>query len=519
MDVMDRIKNTAAASPARIAFQVGREVMTYGELWERSGRLAMRLKGRIMTRKPIPVYGHKSPWMLVCFLACVRAGVPYCPIDTSVPSGRVRMILQALDPELILTPVATAPALEERQHKVLDLDALLTLSAAPSDDSPGGQPDEGWRVKGEDIFYIIFTSGSTGEPKGVQITAACLNHFLEWSCTLTENQDRITCPVFLNQAPFSFDLSVMDLYTCLAMGGKLFCLEKETQSDYRKLLKALGASEANVWVSTPSFADLCLADPGFNQTLLPGLDTFLFCGETLTNRTVKRLMKAFPNAQIYNTYGPTESTVAVTQVPVTGSMAEEIVPLPVGRPKPGTWIRILDETGQEVAEGAYGEIVIYGDTVSPGYFEQPALTAKVFFTENTQPEAGAFPSALVRAYHTGDAGWMKDGMLYYGGRMDLQVKFHGYRIELEDIEANLCRLNGIRQAVVIPGRRAGKITSLNAFVVSGEEVPENAWKDSLKAYLPDYMIPKRIRRIDQIPMTANGKADRRKLEEIAHELL
>ena len=120
-------------------------------------------------------------------------------------------------------------------------------------------------------------------------------------------------PVFLNQAPFSFDLSVMDLYTCLAMGGTLYCLGKTVQSDYARLMQALGESHTSVWVSTPSFADMCLSEPRFYRDLLPELDTFLFCGETLQNRTVKKLHQRFPDARIFNTYGPTESTVAVTE--------------------------------------------------------------------------------------------------------------------------------------------------------------------------------------------------------------
>ena len=140
---------------------------------------------------------------------------------------------------------------------------------------------------------MIFTSGSTGNPKGVQITSDCLNHYLDWSVGLGNTRDEKEGRIFLNQAPFSFDLSVMDLYTCLACGGTLFPLTKTEQADFSLLLPALANSGASVWVSTPSFADMCLRDPNFDSDLLPQLRLFLFCGETLTNRTAEKLSGRF----------------------------------------------------------------------------------------------------------------------------------------------------------------------------------------------------------------------------------
>ncbi len=219
---------------------------------------------------------------------------------------------------------------------------------------------------------IIFTSGSTGTPKGVKITADCLNHFLEWSVGLGGPAEEKQGAVFLNQAPFSFDLSVMDLYTCLACGGTLWCLEKEVQEDYQKLMDSLKDSGAGVWVSTPSFAELCLADPGFEERLLPRLRAFLFCGETLPCATVRRLKSRFPQAVVVNTYGPTESTVAVTEVEITDTMAAGSSPLPVGRARPGTRIEIRNEKGAALPEGEQGE----AQEQNPYYMEPGAWKKK-----------------------------------------------------------------------------------------------------------------------------------------------
>ena len=528
--------------PDRVAVRSGEEILTYRELWIQSGYLADIIRDKYPSSgQPVPVYGHKSPWMLAGFLACARAGHAYCPLDVSIPAGRLQEILSALPAGILLaaeelpTGAGITGKFDVCIMKEAGKDALKDRKDSSGTDCFPIEADkeirerEGW-VKPEETFYIIFTSGSTGKPKGVQITLDCLNHFLDWSVSLCPSCGSMDMSgteglVFLNQAPFSFDLSVMDLYTCLACQGTLFCLDKRVQQDYRLLMKALGASRAQVWVSTPSFADVCLADPAFSQDLLPEMELFLFCGETLANKTAARLMKRFPKAEVVNTYGPTESTVAVTGVRITPEMAAGKDPLPVGRAKPGTQIRIQSENGEELADGNPGEVVIVGDTVSIGYYRMEEKTAQAFFLD---------PVSGLRGYHTGDKGLLREGMLYYHGRMDLQIKLHGYRMELEDIEANLCRLPQVKQAVVVPAWRGGKVSSLTGYLVLGEggdlsagctgkadfdaKEPadeqvrtEERLKGLLREFLPDYMIPRRLIVIDRIPMTPNGKADRKAL--------
>lgn len=445
----------------------------------------------------------------------------YCPIDISVPDARVEAILSALPSRIILS---TEPLNAKTGGKqVIDLPVLQhILQDCKITRTPEFISEKNW-VHGDDTYYIIFTSGSTGTPKGVQITADCLNHYLDWSTGLGSSPQQKRGQIFLNQAPFSFDLSVMDLYTSLASGGTLYCLEKSVQSDYRELMHSLGESGVHVWVSTPSFAEICLSEQGFGEKLLPNLETFLFCGETLTNKTAARLQARFPGAYIINTYGPTESTVAVTDVRITPELTAGKESLPVGRPKPGTVIEIQDEEGNALPEGEKGEIVIIGDTVSTGYYGRPDLTEKAFFLREDPKH-----KTSVRGYHTGDKGWLHNGMLYYCGRIDLQIKLHGYRIELEDIENNISRLPQVQQAVVVPGMRGGKVTSLTAYIVKhpseqpeAEEKTEKEeaarFRTALKEFLPDYMIPKKILFLKELPMTSNGKVNRKLLAEYKGE--
>jgi len=301
----------------------------------------------------------------------------------------------------------------------------------------------------------------------------------------------------------------MDLYLCLYSGGTLWALSKELQSDIKSLYNSLGESNVNKWISTPSFADVCLTDPMFSSNLMPELTDFLFCGEILTNKTVKRLHSRFSDSYVVNTYGPTESTCAVTDVIISSEINEKYSPLPVGRPKKGTWIRITDENGNELPDGEKGEIVIVGDSVSVGYWKNAERNELVFGTTTVQGEKYRF-------YKTGDEGYLIENMLFYSGRIDNQVKLHGYRIELEDIENNLLKIPGILQAVVLPRYRDGKVSSLVAIVVSqddkfNEDDSDALIKQELKKNLPEYMIPKKILFAKDLPRTNNGKIDRKKL--------
>lgn len=511
MDILKNIRETALTHPKRCAVQSREQKLTYEELEEYSNRLAVWIAKNSQDRKrPVIVYGHKNPYMVVCFLACAKAGRSYVPQDICIPVSRVDETVLSVEPEL--TFVVEGDYQTEIGTEI-GKDEIEEIVKQETNETDVLQP-----LTRDEVWYIIFTSGSTGKPKGVEITRDCLSHYLDWSVQLGSTMEEKGGAHFMNQAPFSFDLSVMDLYTSLVCGGTLYTMDKKMQSDYSEMLGFLEQSEIEIWVSTPSFADMCLADRNFCGEKIETLKLFLFCGEVLTTATVEKLKERFPEAVIINTYGPTESTVAVTDVTITEKLLQETIArgksLPVGHEKPGTYIEIWDKAGKVLPEGEQGEIVIIGDTVSCGYYMRADLTKKAFFHCIRDGKA-------YRGYKTGDAGYLKGGQLYYNGRIDLQVKLHGYRIEIEDIENNMVRLPQIDHAVVVPNLEEGKVKSLTAFVtgaqVAGKKASEisKQVKNGLKEFLPVYMIPKKIKYIETMPMNNHGKADRKYLGGLA----
>jgi D-alanine--poly(phosphoribitol) ligase subunit 1 len=418
--------------------------------------------------------------MLIAFLGAVKSRRPYVPLDTILPQQRIDKILAISRPALLLTPK----------------DVTKLSSSAPFVPAT--------RVQRDDPFYILFTSGSTGEPKGVIITRGCLEHFVAWM--LGEQKFVLLGETFLNTAPFSFDLSVMDLYCSLTTGGTLFSISRDLVANPKMLYRALGNSGATTWVSTPSFAQMCLVEEKFAEGMLPRIRRFLFCGETLPAQAADRLLERFPRAQVWNMYGPTEATVATTSVRIDRSILEKYSALPVGRAMPGTDVFVANRAGEILPAKEQGEIVIAGPNVSLGYLGRPDLTAAVFFDHCGR-----------RAYRTGDQGRFHDAFLFFEGRMDSQLKLSGFRIEPGDVEANLLALPSVRDAVVTPVIKNGAAQSLAAFVVLSSQTERSHFeltqslRRQLAERLPVYMLPRKFVFRDAFPLTANGKVDRARL--------
>lgn len=431
---------------------------------------------------PVIVFGNKEVYMKASFLACSFAGMTYVPIDSSMPHERVLSILKQVNPSLIIGD------LEYDCKNITKAEVFEIMK-----NSIFKEIDEIY-LKEDDIYYIIFTSGTTGVPKGVKVTYKNLDSCVRWLKNIT----KINNTTILNQAHYSFDLSVADLYLSLVTESEHFILE-DNKMDFVQLFNQLSTSNAELAVMTPSFAELLMLDKKFNDKLVP-LKQIIFCGEKLLEGTAEKIFERFENIKIINCYGPTECTFAVTSIEITKNMIGGRN-IPVGYCKEGTEIIIVDENLEKLEDKKQGEILILGDSVASGYLN---LDSKSFIKYNNR-----------NGYLTGDIGYIENGLLYYVSRKDTQIKYKGYRIELLDIEENLYKLGCFERVEIIGLKDNNKnVSKILAFVKLKNRinVSEREIRKELKNKLPEYMCPV-INITDEFPLNNNGKCDKNKLLE------
>lgn len=486
--LLEAIRQNSLYLGAKAAYRSGGEILTYAQLWAGAERLATVL--RRQGTGPVLVYGHKQPLMPAAFLACLLAGRAYLPCDESCPTARLQAMCKQAGATLALTGSHT-PALEGLS--VLDPVRLAALCA-------NAPPAPLVPLSPQRDAYILFTSGSTGQPKGVRVSYSNLEHFVRW---LLAQPAVAACGdgVSVNQALFSFDLSVADLYPTWVAGGTVFALTGAETRDLPLLYAALANSGAARLTCTPSFARLCLCDKTFGPTLLPNLKTLLFCGEALAPKTANQLWERFPTLRVMNAYGPTEATCMVCAAEL-GPGPLPAAPCPVGRADgAAVQLLIVDEEGRVLPKGQRGEICLCGASVAAGY---------------TSGEAGGFFCLKgLPTYRTGDLGYLQNGFLWFLGRLDRQIKYKGYRVEPAETEAALLALPGVTGAAVLPVFVGETVAGLAAFVQwQGPPPCEAALNEALARTLPAYLLPRRYFFLPRLPLTASGKCDYIRLKEM-----
>ena len=498
-DMIEAIEHFAQVQPDFPVYDILGQVHTYGDLKKDSDSLAAHIdRLGLPDKSPVVVFGGQEYEMLATFVALTKSGHAYIPIDSHSALERVAAIVEVAEPSLIIAindfPLADVAA------------PIFSAEQVQTAFREGASYELSHPVQGDDNYYIIFTSGTTGKPKGVQISHNNLLSFTNWMITDKEFATPAR-PQMLAQPPYSFDLSVMYWAPTLALGGTLFALPSAVTQDFKQLFETILSLPIAIWTSTPSFADMALLSDDFNSQKLPQLTHFYFDGEELTVKTAQKLRDRFPQARIINAYGPTEATVALSAVAVTDEMLQNCKRLPIGYTKADSPTFVIDEEGQKVPNGQQGEIIVCGPAVSKGYLNNPEKTAEAFFEFEGLP-----------AYHTGDVGSMTDeGLLLYGGRMDFQIKFNGFRIELEDVSQNLNKSKYVESAVAVPRyNKDHKVQNLLAYVILKDGVAEQfereiditkAIKEDLQDIMMSYMMPSKFLYRETLPLTPNGKID------------
>ncbi|MCS0603436.1 amino acid adenylation domain-containing protein [Streptomyces sp. LP11] len=475
----------AARTPDAIALSHGEQQLTYAELDRHANRLAHRLIAEgVRPGARVALFQERSAEAVVAILAVVKAGAVYVPLDTRYPKDRVDLIVRMSGAEVFLT---------DRELGGCDLPE--GARALPATD-PGSYPDTAPEVTvhPDQLAYVMFTSGSTGVPKGVAVTHR--------NVTELAADDRFTGGAHrrvLLHSPLAFDATTYELWVPLLSGGTLV-VALPGLLDTAALTRILTAeSITGLWLTVGLFRLVAEEDPA----AFAGLREVWTGGDVVPPEAVRRVMDACPDLQVVNGYGPTETTTFATSH-LLHRPFDYPGALPIGRPLDNTRLYVLDEHLELVAPGVPGELYIAGTGLAQGYLDRPGLTADRFVADLYGP-----PGA--RMYRTGDlARWTRDGEIEYLGRADQQVKLRGFRIEPGEIESALTAHPSVAQAAVVVREDRPGDKRLVAYVV-GEAVDLDALRTHADEALPDYMVPAAFMALDALPLTANGKIDKRAL--------
>ncbi|MGV8003155.1 amino acid adenylation domain-containing protein [Photorhabdus temperata subsp. temperata] len=482
----------AEKTPAAAALIAGDKTLSYAELNARANRLACQLiEQGVYPDDYVAILLERSVELVVAQLAILKAGAIYVPVDPNVPNERKSWLINDCAAKLLLTDMQTeipvdlvvprlrlTPETEpiwEEEHRNPD---LLGSSAGPA--------------------YIMYTSGSTGAPKGVIVPhRAVVRLVINNGYAEIEPNDRIAFA-----ANPAFDASTFEVWAPLLNGAALVVIDHTTLLTPRDFAQALQAHCITVlWMSVGLFNRLAAE----LSPVLPQLKMLLVGGDVLDPHVIAQVLRKSPPQQLLNAYGPSEGTTFTTTYHID-ALTSGTTSIPIGRPIANTRIYLLDTDGQPVPLGMTGEIYVGGDGVACGYLNRPELTAERFLTDPFSDKPNA------RMYRTGDlARYLPDGNLEFLGRNDQQVKIRGFRIEPGEIEARLVEYPAIREAVVL-ALGEGQDKQLVAYVLTQENDGLAArLREYLSARLPDYMVPVAFVRLNEFPLTPNGKLDRRAL--------
>ena len=499
----------AARAPGAAAVTCADRSLTFGELNAKANQLARYLVERgVGPDQPVGIYVERSLDMVVGLLGILKAGGAYVPLDPGYPAERLQYVFNNCKPFIVLTQERLKEGLPFDQGRVISLDAdWMDISKRPA------QNLQAWRLGSspQHLAYVIYTSGSTGTPKGVMVEHRHVVRFLaaadEWFHFEPEN-------VWTLFHSFAFDFSVLELWGALLSGSRLVIVPYETTRSPREFDALLSREKITVLNQTPSaFGQLMVAQGADRKSHF--LRNVILGGEALQTSALKAWYEcdAVHGADLTNMYGPTETTVFVTYRPLQANDADYATGgSPIGRPIAHSRIYILDEYLQPVPIGVTGEIYIGGAGVARGYFNRPELTADRFLVDPFIEQKDA------RMYRSGDLGrWGADGAIEDLGRNDHQVKIRGFRIELGEIETQLLRQDSVKDAVVLAREDMPGEKRLVAYVVprnpSGvnEESYSQRLRVHLRSRLPAHMVPSGFVILENLPLTANGKLDRRAL--------
>lgn len=508
----------------RPALEVDGVTLSYCDLLRRAKAIAATLQRRTPSGGPpfTAVFAHRSTTAFAGVLGALCAGHGYVPLNRTFPAGRSRWMLQSADCRSIVVDSRSEQqldsVLEGIAHPLLIVlpetkDVRALANRWPEHIILGSDDldlEDSWTspaVAMDAVAYLLFTSGSTGAPKGVMVTHRNVTHFIR----VVTDRYRITAnDRFSQMFDLTFDLSVFDMFVAWQHGACVCCPSEKALFNPSRFICD---SQLTVWAAVPSVGVLMKRLGSLKENQYPALRLSVFCGEPLPVDLAASWRDATPGSVLENLYGPTELTVACSSYrwePDRSPAESELGIVPIGRPLPGMTAMVVDEDLREVLPGCAGELLMSGPQVTPGYWQNDELTARSF----VRP-----PGKDTVFYRTGDRvrRASADGCLTYIGRVDNQIKVHGYRVELAEVESKLREQPGVEAAVALGWPELPTGAGGIAAFLTGNGLDVDAIRTSLRTTLQSYAVPKVIRILPEMPLNSNGKVDRTALRGLLRE--
>ncbi|RON67089.1 non-ribosomal peptide synthetase [Pseudomonas fluorescens] len=479
-------------SPQAPAVVAAEQSLTFAELNARANQLARHLRGvGVQADSRVAICVERSLDMVVGLLAILKAGGGYVPLDPAYPLERLAYMLEDSAPLAVLVQGSTRSLLGNVTVPLIDLDQPHWQSQ-PADNLSAPE------LTPHHTAYVIYTSGSTGQPKGVINEHAGVVNRLLW---MQDAYQLTAADSVLQKTPFSFDVSVWEFFWPLMTGARLVMARPEGHKDPQYLSEVIEREHITTLHFVPSMLDVFLTHA--ETARCGGLRQVMCSGEALPGSIVRRFKQQVPGSKLHNLYGPTEAAVDVTAWDCAGPLEQTPDNTPIGKPIANTRMYILDAQQQPVPQGVVGELYIGGVQVARGYLNRPELSAERFLDDPFQANG--------RMYRTGDvARYLADGNIEYLGRNDDQVKIRGLRIELGEIQARLTQVDGVQEAAVLAREEVPGDKRLVAYY-TGAALDIEALRRQLLEHLPDYMVPAVFVHLDTLPLSPNGKLDRKAL--------